>query len=49
MIQFVCEGCRKTKDPKESWILGWAADTLGITREPRECSAVLISALDEQC
>jgi len=36
MIQFVCETCRKIKDPKENWILGLAADTLGITSVSRE-------------
>jgi len=36
MIQFVCESCGKIKDPKENWILGLAADTLGITSVSRE-------------
>jgi hypothetical protein len=36
MIQFVCESCGRTKDPKESWILGLAADTLGVTSASRE-------------
>ena len=36
MIQFVCDTCQRIKDPKESWILGLAADTLGLTSASRE-------------
>jgi hypothetical protein len=38
MVQFVCDNCQSIKGPKESWILGLAADTLGITSASREIS-----------
>ena len=38
MIQFVCDTCQRIKDPREIWILGLAADTLGITSASREIS-----------
>jgi hypothetical protein len=38
MIQFVCDTCQRIKDPGEIWVLGLAADTLGITSASREIS-----------
>lgn len=36
MIQFVCESCLRVKGPKEAWILGYAAESLGVTANQRE-------------
>ena len=36
MIQFVCESCLRVRGPKEAWILGYAAETLGVTAKQRE-------------
>ena len=36
MIEFVCDSCLKVKDVKDTWILGYAAESLGVTAEQRE-------------
>jgi len=36
MIKFVCEACGKTKRTGQNWILGLAAETIGITSARRE-------------
>jgi hypothetical protein len=36
MIQFVCDWCDKVKKPSSSWILGRAAEAVGITVVRRE-------------
>jgi len=36
MIKFVCEACGKTKRTGQNWILGLAAETVGITSSRRE-------------
>ena len=34
MIQFACDSCGKVKKPTSIWILGRAAEAVGITRRP---------------
>lgn len=36
MIQFLCDWCGKVKTPSDVWILGRAAETIGITVIQRE-------------
>jgi len=36
MIQYVCETCSAVKGPEELWLLGLAAETLGVTSARRE-------------
>lgn len=36
MIQFVCDGCSAIKEPSEVWILGLAAEAVGVTAARRE-------------
>ena len=36
MIEFVCDTCSRVKDPHEAWILGLAAEALGVTAARRE-------------
>jgi len=36
MIQFVCDSCARTKAPNELWILGLAAEAVGVTAARRE-------------
>jgi hypothetical protein len=36
MIQFLCDTCSRTKKPNEIWILGLAAEAVGITAARRE-------------
>ena len=36
MIQYVCETCSAIKGPQELWLLGLAAETLGVTSARRE-------------
>jgi hypothetical protein len=38
MIQFVCERCAAIKEPSEVWIVGIAAESVGITATRREVS-----------
>ena len=36
MIQYVCDNCRGVKHQADSWILGFAAENLGVTSARRE-------------
>jgi hypothetical protein len=36
MIQFVCDGCSAIKEPSEVWIVGLAAESVGVTTARRE-------------
>jgi hypothetical protein len=36
MIQYVCDTCSAVKDPEEVWIVGLAAEAVGITSARRE-------------
>jgi len=36
MIQYVCETCSAVKGPQELWLLGLAAETVGVTSARRE-------------
>ena|SRR5437763_279537 len=36
MIQFVCDSCARTKGRNQVWILGLAAETVGVTAARRE-------------
>src|SRR6266436_3830417 len=36
MIQYVCETCSAVKEPEEVWIVGLAAEAIGITSARRE-------------
>ena len=36
MIQFVCDGCSVIKEPSEVWIVGLAAESVGVTAARRE-------------
>lgn len=46
MIQFVCDSCRRVKAHNEIWILGLAAEALGITAARREVN--ILSAWDRE-
>jgi len=36
MLQYVCDGCGNIKQPGETWILGFAAERLGVRAARRE-------------
>lgn len=36
MIEFLCDSCSRVKDPSETWVLGLAAEAVGITAARRE-------------
>ena len=36
MIQYVCETCSAVKSPQELWLLGLAAEAVGVTSSRRE-------------
>ncbi|HEY7616721.1 MAG TPA: hypothetical protein VH744_07955 [Terriglobales bacterium] len=36
MLHFACDWCSKIKRPEEAWILGVAAETVGVTAARRE-------------
>lgn len=36
MIQFVCDTCRRVKEADDVWILGLAAEAIGVTAARRE-------------
>ena len=38
MIQFICDSCSRTKPANEIWILGLAAEAVGVTAARREAS-----------
>src|SRR5689334_16785172 len=38
MIRFQCDGCGRLKEDGEGWILGFAAENIGVTSARREIS-----------
>jgi hypothetical protein len=38
MIRFECDSCRRLKEPGEDWILGFAAESIGVVSARREIS-----------
>ena len=36
MLQYMCDWCKRVKQSGEAWILGFAAETVGITAAKRE-------------
>ena len=38
MVRFQCDTCRKLKEGHEAWILGFAAENIGVTSARREVS-----------
>lgn len=38
MIRFQCDGCSRLKEEREVWILGFAAENIGVTSARREIS-----------
>jgi hypothetical protein len=42
VIEFVCDSCRRVKDPDEAWILGLAAEAVGVTAARREVSIISV-------
>ncbi len=36
MLLFSCDSCQRIKNPDENWIVGFAADTMGVTSATRE-------------
>jgi hypothetical protein len=36
MVEFTCDSCTQIKDPSDVWILGLAAEAVGITAARRE-------------
>jgi hypothetical protein len=36
MIQFICDFCSRVKNPEDIWLLGLAAESLGLTSARRE-------------
>lgn len=38
MVRFQCDSCRKLKEGGETWILGLAAENIGVTSARRELS-----------
>jgi hypothetical protein len=38
MVRFQCESCGRLKDSGETWILGFAAENIGVTSARREIS-----------
>jgi hypothetical protein len=42
VIEFVCDSCRRVKDPDEIWILGLAAEAVGVTAARREVSIISV-------
>ena len=42
MIQFACDSCQRVKGSKEVWILGYAAESMGLTAAQREITVLPI-------
>src|SRR5215510_1706665 len=36
MVRFECDTCKRLKDPNEAWILGFAAENIGVISARRE-------------
>jgi hypothetical protein len=45
MILFVCDWCKGIKQPGETWLLGLAAESIGVTAARREIT--ILSAWDD--
>ena len=42
MIQFACDSCRRIKATKEIWLVGLAAETVGVTAARREVTILSV-------
>ena len=42
MIEFACDSCGRTKETDEIWILGLAAEAVGVTAARREVSIISV-------
>lgn len=40
MLRFACDWCQRLKEPEETWILGFAAENLGVTASRREVTVL---------
>lgn len=40
MLQYACDWCRTVKKPEEAWLLGLAAEEMGVTGARREVTMV---------
>jgi hypothetical protein len=45
MVRYQCDGCRKLKEDDEVWLLGFAAESIGVAAARRE--VVIASSWDE--
>ena len=44
MIAFICETCGKVKKPDQDWILGMAAESVGVVSARREVNILSVWA-----
>lgn len=42
MVRFQCDGCGKIKEANEAWIVGSAAENIGVTSARREISIISV-------
>ena len=42
MIQFACDSCRRIKGSNEVWLMGLAAETVGVTAARREVTILSV-------
>ena len=47
MIHFACDSCRRVKVPNEIWLLGLAAETVGVVAARREVTILPIWDRDQ--
>jgi hypothetical protein len=40
MVRFECDWCRVLKEPDETWIVGYAAENVGVTAARREVTVL---------
>lgn len=40
MLRFACDWCERLKEPDEAWVLGFAAENLGVTAARREVTVM---------
>lgn len=40
MLRYACDWCQRLKEPDEVWILGFAAENLGVTASRREVTVL---------
>jgi len=49
MIQFACDSCRRIKGSNEVWLMGLAAETVGVTAARREVTILAVHFCSEEC